>query len=416
MDWNLKKMWPLATVTLLSFASLNAASKDSNSNSGSCGTSGNCCPKENCSPAFTSAPVCCTNPCNIGSTNVPCGVPPCARPPLCNNKGWIIDGELLIWRANQDGLWPTIQNSNPGVPLIGSASNYTDSKFNHLQNKWDAGFRVGAGYNMVHDCWDVFATWTYFHNHAKQNEEVNGSSTPVETLTALWSAFDAIDTSLNLPTVSQVESSWKLNLNLIDLELGRKFYAGQWLSLRPSVGLRGALIKQTYNIDYFPGTGSTAFDGQVEQVRMHNNFGGVGLKAGLNTQWNMGCGFSIYGDSAVSLVYGAFDVDQSEQNGPQFTTNPTNTILHVRDNFHASRAIVDLALGIRWEHQYPDSNNNVALSFGWEHHMFFDQMQMKRFTTLNDSATATSTAGTIIFNDGGNLSTQGLTVGLRFDF
>jgi hypothetical protein len=402
MDWNLKKMWPLATVTLLSFASLSAASSN-----------GDACAKN------PNSPNCCTNACNTGMSGAPIGVAPSARPMLCNNKGWIFDAELLIWRANQDGLWPTIENQNPGVPLIGSASNYTDSKFNHLHPKWDAGFKVAAGYNMAHDSWDVLATWTWFQNHAKLNEEADAESNPVETLTALWSAFDELDTSLNLPRVAEVHANWKLKLNVVDLELGRKMYVGQWLAVRPNIGLRGAMIRQHYAINYFPGAvGSniTAFDGTQEQIRMKNDFGGVGVKAGLNTQWNMGCGFSIYGDSALSIVYGAFDIEQREQNGPQATTNPSNTILAIKDNFHASRAIADLALGLRWEHQYPDSLTSVAVSIGWEHHVFFDQMNMKRFTTLNSSGTSTTVAGTVVFNDGGNLTTQGLTVGLRFDF
>ena len=409
MDWNLKKVAPLATVALLSIGSLTAA--DNNCNK--------CPPRDNAGG--------CGNTCDAGSSMAPAGIAPAARCMLCCNKGWIVDVEALVWRANMDNLWPTIQSTATTSPLIGSASNFASSKFNHLQPKWDGGFRLGVGYDMAHDSWDILATWTYFHNHAHQYEDIDTFAFPVQTLTTLWSAFNDTDGSLTEDTAASVHAHWKLNLNMIDLELGRKMFVGQWLSIRPNVGLRGALIKQHYSMEYYPGTNvaanagivplTTRFDNQIEIVNMHNNFGGVGVKAGLNTQWNFGCGWSLYGDSAFAIVYGAFDVDQHEQNGPEFTTNPNNTVLGIRDNFHASRGILDLALGFRWEHPFCDSNSCMAVSLGWEHHMFFDQIAMKRFVTLNDgSAGQTTTGGTVFFNDGGNLSTQGVTLGVRFDF
>lgn len=350
----------------------------------------------------------CSNSCNTGMSTAPRGLAPSARPMLCDNKGLIVDAEFLFWKSNSDLLTPAIKTEHPGTPLIGSASNYTDSKFEYVRPRWDVGFRAAIGYNIVHDSWDVIGKWTCFYNHAKTKVEARAQSNPVETLTAFWAAANVNTGGFAGPTVTVMTSNWKLELMMIDLELGRKLYVGQWLSIRPNIGLRGARVNQHYAIDYYPNF-------IIEPLRMKNNFGGIGVKAGFNSQWNIGCGFSLYGDSAVSIVYGAFSIFQHEMHGPQATTDPTNTVLGIKDTFHDSRMITDLALGLRWEHQYPDTLNNIIVSLGWEEHVFFDQMQIKRFTTLNNADI--TKGGTLCFQNGrNNLATQGLTAALRFEY
>jgi hypothetical protein len=388
MDWTMKKVWPIATLALLSVATLVGAAEDKKKPSAGMAT---------------------------GVTA------PSARPALENNKGWILDVEALFWRSNPDGLYPTIESDNTGLNQTPDASRFTNAHFNYLSPRWDVGFRLGAGYNMVHDAWDVYADWTHFHNHLRKDTEADSETFPSQTLTALWSAWDQNQTPNTINqaiSASVAQSRYKLNLNLVDLELGRKLYVGQWLAIRPNIGLRGALIKQDFRMEYFQGVGTTVFNQLVEVIHMKNDFRGLGLRGGMNTQWNMGGGWSFFGDGAFSIIYGAFDVDQHEQNGPIATTNPSNVILDVENNFHASRAIADLQVGIRWEHLFAESKNTVSVSLGWEQHIFWNQMEWMRFNTLvNGPNTVQSVLPATTFShDGGDLSTQGVTLGVRFDF
>jgi hypothetical protein len=401
MDWNLKKVWPLATIALASMTSMLSAA--SATQTGDCGT------------------TCGKNPGTATAT------PPSARPITVNNcccRSWYLDAEVLFWKATEDGLSPAIVNveladtNTIEIPNDG-VSMFTNAKFVEPSAKWDAGFRFGIGYNAQHDDWDVYAVWTHFRNHTTSDVEANADAFPQEVVYANWSAFNT-QTNAMVP-VAEERSNWSLRLNMIDLELGRKFFAGKWLTLRPFIGLRGALIHQTFNIDYYPGNGLNAASnpytgfGTIEEVRMKNNFSGVGPRSGINTQWNLGCGWSIYGDAAISLVYGTFDIDQAEYNGP--SQESEDTVLNIAHNYHATRAITDLALGLRYEQCCFDANNYVTVSLGWEHHMFFNQNQMNMYyTTESLTGLLAVTKATRWTPARGDLATQGLTLAFRFDF
>lgn len=434
MNLNLKKMLPLAAASLLSTTSFLQAD--------ACNP---CCPEVRpageCKAPFVPA----TNPCTLGVIN------PNARPHI-NCARVTFSAELLYWNAFEDGLEYAISNTespnltNSGVSSLNSTGYYNAEVLNP-EKKWDYGFRFGLGYVLTHDGWDIEALWTHFRRNATEEVTADSNTTTARIYT-LYSAFTAQtgDIINGIPPGSQflnpiaaeVHTSWRLHLDYIDLELGRSFYTSRYLTLRPHIGLRGANITQKYEITYLGGSfrqGTTSVPlNLTDEVEMENEFRGIGVRGGLNSVWRWSCGcggdWSFYGNLALSLVYGHFDIEQEESIddvannlvvlGQTITSTGSVNVLDVENHFRATRALTDLAIGLRYDYDCCDADYHLALWLGWEHHIAFSMNQWVRYTSW-DSATghanpASPGTYTNYAPENGDLTTQGWVFGFALDF
>lgn len=308
-----------------------------------------------------------------------CPAPSTGRPQVKEGSGVFITGDVLLWNAHENGL--TFVAKSEDSSTLSHATEY-DPNF-----QWDWGWRAGIGYDYGHDQWDNYLNWTHIRNTAKRT-----ISSKEDTLFPRFSA-------LNM-AAHYAKAHWKVDLDMVDLELGRQYVATKWLSIRPHMGLRSAWIFQEYNIDY---SSLLAGMGINDEVKMKNKFWGLGIRGGLDTQWGFGGGWSIYGDMAFSLLYGYFDVKQkefTELNG-DFLMSPIN----VKHHFRLTRAITDFALGLRWDKVFHNDKFHFGIQAGWEHHLFFGQNQLSRYqmTTLQEEKNE-------------DLGFQGWTLSARFDF
>ncbi|NGX59177.1 MAG: hypothetical protein KR126chlam3_00324 [Chlamydiae bacterium] len=149
---------------------------------------------------------------------------------------------------------------------------------------------------------------------------------------------------------SDIETHWKLQLNLIDIELGREYWTSKYLSFRPFVGLRIAFIEQNFEIQHKGGSWGFTFTNGFpsnDKVDLENDFKGVGLRTGFDTTWQFGCGWGLYGNFAASIIYGRFSLDHDEETRLASSPFDKTKILETEESFHASRGMLDLALGIQ---------------------------------------------------------------------
>jgi hypothetical protein len=140
---------------------------------------------------------------------------------------------------------------------------------------------------------------------------------------------------------------------------------------------------------------------------MKNNFWGIGLRFGLETQWGIGCGWSVFGDASASLLYGYFKITHTESDVLSDTT--VNSPLFSASNFyHVDRFIADFIAGLRYDYMFCDERYHLGFQVGWEHHMFFGQNQFPKFIGV-------TSPGLFVANQG-DLSLQGVSAQVRFDF
>lgn len=432
-----KKYLPLAALTVLGLTSVASAAQKMNG-SGQGGQRGDVCAPSG--PAVCYPDNC--EPCQrcLGPENF------AGNPPVCPhgcNGDFDVTVAAFYWSAHQDGMEYAIVNNiqNPEESNESDAvfqlNHLSAAEYKHPSSKWDWGFKVGLGYCSPCDGWDVQLLWTWFHG--KSNNHIDADVSDNVVILPLWSDFVASNADSaaggegGVLYATDSEAQWKLKLNLIDLELGRDYWVSRYLAVRPFVGLRYASIKQDLGLDYNGGSWSAVTETPDSQpaynglVDLENNYRGAGLRAGLDSQWNFGCGWALYGDLAVSIIYGRFRVNHNEIVRVA-TSTPHNIadVLDTTESLRASRAMLDMGLGIQWSTMFCSCKYGLTAMLGWEQHMFFDQNQMWRVSRVgatpatesstSDDVTLNLTGDNVLQQRRGSLDTQGWTLTLRLEY
>lgn len=307
---------------------------------------------------------------------------------LVNDDHFAVTADMLFWTARQEDLSFAIKNK-------GSTTSINHAKIEELDFNWNFGFRLGLDYKLPeHDQWDLFTRYTYFHGTA--SESVQAPQAPeTGAIFPIWSFPQATSVFAD-----HAEANWFCNLNMADFELGRNCFTSTWLSIRPFLSVRAVVLQQRFHVTY---KGGTQAPGDRDKVKMINNTWGVGLRMGFNSLWGLGKGFSIYADGAGSLLSGRYTIHQSEH-----LVVADVTLFRLRDAQSNVFPIAEVALGLQWDHIFPNNRWHMGVKVGWEMNYFFNQNRIIRFLS-------SSNPGAIFRNDG-DLSFNGVTFGLRFDF
>lgn len=284
-----------------------------------------------------------------------------------------------------------------------AASALYNSEEKQMHFNWDFGFRFGVGYNLPHDGWDLVTNWTWFQDKAKGNVSAKDGL-----------IYSTNTMPLGYSTVTGFESSnavLRLKLNMIDLDLGREFFVSKWMTLRPFIGLRTAWIYQKFQTNYDAPTFSSLPNIMTNLYsKANNNYWGLGLHSGLNSQWGLGAGFSFFGNATLSILNGFFKV--SDYQTKNFSDGTHNDVIKNNNSFRVGRVIAELATGLRWETMFANDGAHFQIQAGWEQLMFFAQNQFQHFFA---GAVSPAGAGNYFANQG-DLSIQGWTLSARVDF
>lgn len=336
--------------------------------------------------------------------------------------------DFLYWYAGETNL----QYAVKGETSLGAGPtdapiklSINDVELKHLKTKWDPGVRVGLGLNLC-DGWDLYANWTYYHNETHQKSSVDSfdsenSDVGQFALIDPWYNFNLFPQAFLFDRIS---AKWILNYNVLDLELGRKFWLSNCFSLRPYVGLRGAWISTRFNVDasgqsIVTGLGT---DNYIDsQDHFHNRNWGVGLSGGLQPNWYFTEEFSLFGNVEGALLWGNNkNRDKERYNLTVIDTGlVTSLVGGIKNRFSRMQAALDFALGLRWEHEWCDRSMRSTLDAGWEHHIWFNYNTRVRGSDPQTAIILTSISET--FNTTydevvSDLALGGLVIRARLDF
>ncbi len=393
MNWNKKAFLPAAALSLV-VASKSLSATDA--------MSSDCPPPAPPAPCYSVEKPCCCEQC-LGPENV--AATAAVRPYTCGGDV-VITVAGFYWNAHQDGLEYAIETNS--APAANGSVNIFNGEFKKPHAHWRPGFKLGLGYNSPCDGWDVNLLWTHFKGRASNSVEADDGT---DAVIPLFSAFsDPFGGQLN---ATNARGKWSVKLDLVDLELGREFWVSKYLTLRPNIGLRYARLDQDFNVFYTGGS----FANVNDENEMDNNFKGIGPRAGLDTVWHLRCGFSIFGNAALSILYGRFHVSEQETTSLSAVPFTETTILSARERSHTSKGIADLILGVQYQTMFCDCRYGFTIGLAWENHLFFNQNQLWRVNRVAQTAAAPATTGENVFmKSSGDLSTQGVTLNLRFEF
>ena len=287
---------------------------------------------------------------------------PQGRPQVRDGVDLFLYGNLLYWNAHENGLIVAQKEASERFTAV------------DLSGKWNWGFRAGVGYNTMHDGWDLRLTWLRFTDTGSHRPRTDAATR--FHVDNPWGGGGV--------EYSALRGYWGLNLNQLDLDLGREFFVSKWLTLRPHMGLRTDWIHQNVNVAL------TSLSGNAASLVEKDRWWGIGIEGGLDTQWGLGGGWSVFGNMTGAVLYGLHEI-----------TGTSTAYAEFKNFYRISHPILDFQLGLRWDNMFYNDRFHLGLDLGWEHHVYFSQNQ---FPTSSNA------------NANGDLTTQGWTFAARFDF
>lgn len=272
---------------------------------------------------------------------------PCAPEPCCSDScgSFFLEADVLYLRAFEGGLFDACdQTETTDSTVNGLVVSRLEGKSNSSNFRWNWGFRVGAGYEFANSCSGVGVYWTHFnsHKHGDHNEKNN--------------------------------RQWKIDFDAVDILWGYRSHLSSCVVLTPYVGVKYANINQRLHTN-FVSTATNITDPAVVHTRsrgfVKEEFWGVGPEIGIEGDFGIGGGLSLYGNIALSTLYGRFHVESDHID--RFSTG--KNIDHLRQNIDAYQTVLDTRLGIRWTTCFC-SDKIFAVQLGLEQHRYFDHNQI----------------------------------------
>jgi len=202
------------------------------------------------------------------------------------------------------------------------------------------------------------------------------------------------------PNASQASSKWVFRFNQFDLEMGRSFFAGTKLSLRPFMGIRGIWFNQSYKIRAY----ISDLSNQLKRSQNKGKGWGLGPKVGANSLWNLGAGFTLRGKLATFISY--FKT-RSKTKIDDVTTSLDTNAYNVKAIDRELLPGLDLTMGLAWGSYFSHYLWHINL---YADYTFQTYWQFNTMRALVDETLSTVGASP------GNLTLHGLRFGLRFDF
>jgi hypothetical protein len=267
---------------------------------------------------------------------------------------------FIYWQPTQENMELGINTAAVPPTVISQSCDYKP------------GFQVGLGGKFDYDNWDLYARYTWFH------------STQVNTATGTIAPLNGNPSAV--ASSSSVNQNWNLRMDFAELLLGRWNYVGTKFTIHPTLGMRGAWIRQRVTDTYTPTTegSSTSW--------------AVGPQLGLDGNWMVSEGFRVYGNAEADVLYTRYT---------RLATVSAGSTVAQQNDYGALRTHFDVELGLGWGTYFDCHKWHVDFTAGYGFQVFFDQNMFRRFA---------GSASNFSFSPAGNLYVHGLTLSGRVDF
>ncbi|MFA6914928.1 MAG: Lpg1974 family pore-forming outer membrane protein [Parachlamydiales bacterium] len=261
---------------------------------------------------------------------------------------FFVNADLLYWKPYISGLELDFGTLSLSQALVDGTTIFTANELDVDPNfKWNAGYRIGAGYQFACSNWQIGAIWTHFQGKGSHRDGSVGEFAN--------------------------NGHCRTHLNQIDAVVAYNTCFCSSFNVKPFLGIRAAKIHQSISAQLFTEITLAAPTTVITESRFLDdtqNFRGLGPILGLNLDWDVGCGFGVYGSAATSILYGNYRVD-FDDSGSTPAPISQEVISRIRKRLHAVDCVVDLALGVSWQTSFMESYQ-LAVKLGFEHHQYFN--------------------------------------------
>lgn len=323
--------------------------------------------------------------------------------------------DFLYWQANEDGL--EYGTKIIGTPLIGEPSKIK-TKLCDLNFEWDPGFRLGASYAFKEwDDWMFQLNWTHIHNHAHGSTSAEGIESQVGDVNTIISPWVNLLFELRAGA-SHASAHWHLHYDTLDFGLSKNVSLSKGISLMPFFGFRAAWIDQHYKAKYEsifvlaehapPFSRDVTFKGK-------NDFSAFGIRTGGEIVCTLSENWYLFSQFFGNLVYGKFNVRMKNLNDQGLGEGgvlPMPLDFKAKENFCRVRLAFEEAIGLGWAHFFRNNQSRLSFRIAYELSQWLNQNELFYTFYFRGSDTISS----VPIRNQGNLSFQGIRIGMQYDF
>lgn len=349
------------------------------------------CPKpKKCPPRVTDP---CEDRIGKGPGYADCDLPPAYSGPARINPhcGWDLNvsASFIYWLVSQEGMdFAVYDNGETPVNRAGLITQKFDFK---------PGFKVAAGSYLGTDDWEGKFEYTRLHFTTRSNtfapNTTNGS-----LLNNSFSRDVLTNAAFDNQLVTQAKSKWKVKMDLMDLSTTRWFYSGHMFTMGPHMGVRGGFIDQYMDVSVIE-SGSTAFS----RAKNKSKSWLIGPRFGLDMNWILGYGLRAYGKATRALLY---QRARTEANNASLDNTNTADSGIFKNTFRQVIPNSELSLGIGWGTYLAEDAFHIDILASYDFQVIEKQNLMRQNTDALDGT----------YHKAGDLTSQGLTVKVQFNF
>ncbi|MEW4454144.1 Lpg1974 family pore-forming outer membrane protein [Bremerella sp. JC817] len=265
-------------------------------------------------------------------------------------------GELLYWKVTEPVDWVLDTNNLPVYQYI----NYKSTTYD-----FSPGFRVGGS---LGGDWSPTLAWTHFQTDTE--DSATGD---------LTSAFlGGKDSQPPAPKTyfdsGQIDA--QINYDVIDLDGGVPMEIASWLTIRPVIGVRAGIIRQSFHTQFQASYSDAGTPTDVHVIETaESNFWGIGPKVGIENHYALlqtdRCQVDLMAKFYASYLLGHWDVpDLASTNKTQGgSTMTTSQRIQVDERDFSSLAFQAI-VGVHWKY------SAWSGSIGYELNDWLDQCQI----------------------------------------
>lgn len=330
-------------------------------------------------PVVTPLPVAAELDKNFGSVAAPCAQTNGAQSCGCEHCASIFDhrtgvfGEYLLLRAFDVDMAHGIQQN--GVGGLGTAP---AGDVGTAQPGFTSGYRVGAAWSCCCNT-DVSVTYT---EYATATSNLLLAAPGIGGTAASLVLFPNTVTAAS--TFDSLFATYSIDFQTFDIDYSTLLCGADYAKVNFLIGARYGHLQQDFQQN-------GVFAGATGEERTNTNIGfdGVGARAGLDGQWELGASrFAIYARSNLSVLFGNFTSNYS-----QFDV--TTTTLEASSHWVDGRVlpILENQLGLEWT----SCSGCCRFSAGYSTFYWFNTVDTAEFIQAVQSQSFTRASQTIAF-------------------
>ncbi|NGX28265.1 MAG: hypothetical protein K940chlam1_00440 [Candidatus Anoxychlamydiales bacterium] len=321
----------------------------------------------------------------ICSDDLPKGYLAPARIDVCGSKDYTILSFIY---------WEPLSNQLD----LGTANLNNVNQFKVVRTKsssdFKPGFKVGFGKYFSYDDWELYTQYTFLHMTKRSSFD------PSSFFGEFYTSWFFLNSNYDLPTItSNIDNTWKMHLDKIDLELARPFYVGSKVIFRPYLGGSLHFFDQKYGLSLT--TVSMQF------VSIKSISWALGPRFGLNMQYFLPKNFRIFGNGAINLMY-------SSNKTKGLGSEQINDYNLIDDKKYILRDVQEIIIGFGWGKYSAKKNWYYDLILAYEAQKYSQTNFMSRYAQTF-SVEVAGNVSTVLVKPG-DLFLHGLTTSFRLDF